>query len=87
MDVDDIIGPMVLDRDYLRVKVEIDTNRPLLAGIWYTRTNGERGRAEVRYERLPDFCFGYGMLRHSERVCRTETVMTDTGEEGSMYEP
>lgn len=40
-EVDDIIGPMGLDRDYLRIKVEIDTNRLLLAGIWYTRTIGE----------------------------------------------
>lgn len=33
MDIDDIVGPMGLDRDYLRVKVEIDTTRPFIAGI------------------------------------------------------
>lgn len=70
IEVDEIIGPMGLDRDFLRVKVEVNTQNPLLADIWYTRTNGERGRAEIRYERLPDFCFGCGKIGHDERNCK-----------------
>lgn len=85
--IDDILGPMGLDRDYLRVKVEIDTTRPLLAGINYTRTNGTIGRAEVKYERLPDFCFGCGLIGHNERICRVPLVMNDNGDDGPMYGP
>lgn len=57
-EVDESIGPMGLDRDYMRVKVEVNSNYPLLARIWYTRMNGEMGRVEIRYGRLPDFYFG-----------------------------
>lgn len=85
IDVDDIMGPMGLDRDFLRVKVEVNTQKPILAGIWYTRTNGERGRAEIRYERLSDFCFGCERIGHGDRGCKIEIVMGDTEEEGPMY--
>lgn len=79
-EVDEILGPMGLDRDYLRVKVEVDTNCPLLAEIWYTRKNGEKGRDEIMYERLPDLCFGCGKIGNSERVCKSEIVLAETRE-------
>lgn len=40
IEVGDILGPMGIDRDYLRIKVEIDTMKQLLASFWYTRRNG-----------------------------------------------
>lgn len=32
-EVDEIMGPMGLDRDYLRIKIEVDTDKALLAEI------------------------------------------------------
>lgn len=46
IEVGDILGPMGIDRDYLRIKVEIDTMKQLLASFWYTRRNGSVGRVE-----------------------------------------
>lgn len=83
--MDDILGPMGLDRDYLRVKVDVNTNYPILTGIWYTQSNGEKGRAEIRYERLPKFCFGCGKIGHSERGCSSEIAIAETEEGGPMY--
>lgn len=86
-EIDEIIGPMGIDRDYLRIKVDVDTTCPLLAGIWYTRKNGKKGRASIRYERLPDFCFGCGRIGHSDRVCRSEIATAETIDGGPMYGP
>lgn len=86
-EIDEIIGPMGIDRNYIRVKVDVDTNCPLLAGIWYTRSNGEKGRADIKYERLPDFCFGCGRIGHSERMCKSEISVANSRDGGPMYEP
>lgn len=67
--VDDILGSMGLNRDYVRIKVEVDTTKPLIGGFWYTRSNESIGCAEIKYERLPHFCFGCGNIGHIERVC------------------
>lgn len=87
IEVDDILGPMGLDHNYVRIKVEVNTTKPLLVGFWYTRRNGSFGRAKVKYERLLEFCFGCGKIRHIERVCKAKIVMSDSGEGKLMYGP
>lgn len=42
VEIDSILGPQGLDRDYVRIKVEIDATKALLAGFSYTRRNGKR---------------------------------------------
>lgn len=45
IEIDQIWGPQCLDRDYLRIKVEIEATKSLLAGFWYTGRNSEIGEA------------------------------------------
>lgn len=66
--MDEILELMGLYRDYVRIKVEIDTTKPRLEGVWYTRRNSSIGRVEVKYERLSNFCLGCGKIGHIERV-------------------
>lgn len=85
--MNDILGPMRLDRDYVRIKVEVDVVKPPLAGFWYTRRNIGVGRAEIKYERLLKFCFGCGRVGHIEMACKAGIIMSETDEGGSMYGP
>lgn len=48
LEVDEVLGPMGLDMDFVRIKVEIDARSPLQAGFWYRRGNGDMGRATIK---------------------------------------
>lgn len=51
------------------------------------RRNGGVGRDDIKYERLPEFCFGCGKVGHIERAWKVEVVMSETEEGRPMYGP
>ncbi|OMO75791.1 hypothetical protein CCACVL1_16038 [Corchorus capsularis] len=59
-------------RVFLRIKVELDVNKPLLSGFWVPREDDDRIWAELKYERLADFCYACGKLGHTEKGCVKE---------------
>lgn len=85
--MDEIWGPTGLNRNFIRIKVEVDTTSPLLAGFWYKIINGDIERAEVKYERLLEYYFGCDKIGHIEIACKIEIAMSETGEGGPMYGP
>lgn len=85
IEVDEILRPMGLDRDYVRIKVEVDTIKPLLDGFWYTRKNEDIGRDNVRYERLSDFCFGCRKIGNIERVCNRNKHVINRRREANVW--
>ncbi|KAK6143777.1 hypothetical protein DH2020_024125 [Rehmannia glutinosa] len=55
-----------------RVKVIINAGRPLQRGLKvFLEAMGEEFTLPIQYERLPDFCFGCGMIGH--RLCECQT--------------
>ncbi|XVF36347.1 hypothetical protein REPUB_Repub19eG0050700 [Reevesia pubescens] len=56
-------------KSFLRIRVEIDSERPLCNGFWVPRDGNDRVWAEVKYEKLYDFCFGCSRLGHQKRNC------------------
>lgn len=82
--VGDIMGKCVkVDKDedgkcvgkFMRVRVSSDITKPLRR-VAKVRL-GDHGPilwADLRYEKLPDFCFGCGRLGHSVKECTTEGV-------------
>ncbi|KAH7851099.1 hypothetical protein Vadar_007269 [Vaccinium darrowii] len=71
---------LLINRSFLRIKVEIDTNIPLPKGFWLRRNGVSNPDIWVsyKYEKLPDFCYWCGRIGHDNRVCRFVTK-----EEGS----
>lgn len=57
---------------YLRARVAIDVSKPLrrCVGIFSTRRQAHEWY-DVRYEKLPHFCFSCGIIGHSSVECRT----------------
>ncbi|XVE54154.1 hypothetical protein DITRI_Ditri03aG0057800 [Diplodiscus trichospermus] len=53
-----------IGRAFMRIRVGIKVAEPQIEGFWLSR--GEKGRTwiQIRYEKLAEFCFSYGMLGH-----------------------
>lgn len=65
----------------MRLQVEIDVNAPLIRWIAVFSRDKSTERYEVKFERLPFFCFSYGLLGHSSLVCPSPA---DCGEDGIL---
>lgn len=54
---------------FTRIRVRIDTTKPLKRRMKLRRAGGEWVWVDFKYERLPTFCFICGMLGHADRFC------------------
>ncbi|KAL5804327.1 hypothetical protein ACOSQ3_031127 [Xanthoceras sorbifolium] len=60
---------------FFRIKVRIDILKPLKRGIRMRLENFDTLiTALIKYERLPDFCYGCGFIGHSVRECHNSEV-------------
>lgn len=76
--VGDYIGKFVVScpknftgvwRDYLRVRVLINIEKPLKRRMKIFRNKEECFWVNFKYERLPTFCFLCGVIGYSEKLC------------------
>ncbi|KAF8407427.1 hypothetical protein HHK36_006560 [Tetracentron sinense] len=63
---------------YLRVRVRMDIGRPLQYQIRLLRLDKEPAVIEIRYERLPVFCYHCGLIGHDEKSCSLLGTNTKT---------
>lgn len=57
---------------FLRVRIEIDVSKPLERCLDVYLGSGSEVRVIVKYERLPDYCWDYGMIGHVNKECPLE---------------
>lgn len=60
---------MVIVHSYLRIKVEIPINEPLLIGYFYLLESNDELRVQFNLERLSDYCYVYGRVTHITGQC------------------
>ncbi|KAL0003519.1 hypothetical protein SO802_017300 [Lithocarpus litseifolius] len=70
---------------YLRIRVKIDVTRKLVQGKKIKVENNEQRWVFFKYERLPNFCYLCGMLRHGEKEC-DKNDLSGNGEEKGAYQ-
>ncbi|KAM6561714.1 hypothetical protein CsatA_030953 [Cannabis sativa] len=56
-------------RDYFRVRVQINVEKPLKRRMRIYKNKTEWFWADFKYERVPTFCFICGTIGHSEKFC------------------
>ncbi|KAM0990064.1 hypothetical protein ACFX13_008738 [Malus domestica] len=56
-------------RGFLRVRILIDTGKPLCNGCWIRRDKNRDTWVDFRYERLQDFCYRCGRIGHGNTEC------------------
>ncbi|CAM8951292.1 unnamed protein product [Rhodiola kirilowii] len=57
---------------FIRVRVEIDIDKPVITGFFLRRLSGDPIWISVKYERLPTLCPDCGRLGHEGDDCREE---------------
>ncbi|KAB2601993.1 hypothetical protein D8674_002998 [Pyrus ussuriensis x Pyrus communis] len=65
-------------RGFVRVRILVDTEKPLFKGCWIRRESNKETWVEFRYERLQDFCYKCGRIGHINTECSAE--MSGEGE-------
>ncbi|XP_039135824.1 uncharacterized protein LOC120273259 [Dioscorea cayenensis subsp. rotundata] len=80
--VDDHIEKKISRAKFARICVEIDLSKPLKRGFWIGDEE-HRSMVAVVYEKLPVFCFKYGLIGHGEDVCSTDISRSPGGGHGN----
>lgn len=58
---------------FMRVRVNVQIDKPLRRGGYVKNTEGERFWITFKYERLPTFCFICGRMGHDDKHCEVVT--------------
>ncbi|XP_019150968.1 PREDICTED: uncharacterized protein LOC109147766 [Ipomoea nil] len=56
-------------KSFIRIRVSVDITKPLLCKMRIRKTGEEWSWISFQYECLPNFCFLYGILGHTEKFC------------------
>lgn len=76
--INELTGP------FMRIRVVIDISKPLRRGLKLKTTEEKSVWCPILYEKLPDLCFGCGLIGHSFRECQT-TVISNTEKQVQKY--
>ncbi|XVF50821.1 hypothetical protein PTKIN_Ptkin04bG0134200 [Pterospermum kingtungense] len=67
------------------MRVVMDVNKPLIPGFWVPKSEGGRVWAEVKYEKIADFCFNCGKLGFVIRFCVERSVGDLSGDKRRRF--
>ncbi|GLT71493.1 hypothetical protein SLA2020_435070 [Shorea laevis] len=69
LEVENGDSPGLICRQHLRLRVEINTRRPLMPGFYIARSGKDPLWIQFRYERLADYCTLCGLIGHRKFIC------------------
>lgn len=67
----------VSKRSFLRIRVELDITKPLVAGFPIPGKNMSTVWVQFKNEKLADFCYACGRLGHTQKSCPNPVSQQD----------
>lgn len=80
----------VVAQQFLRVRIDILVANPILAGFFQNRENEKEVWIQFKIERLPNFCYTYGLLNHVIGRCtfsKPALITIGAGLQAKLYRP
>ncbi len=75
LDIDLISEPFIQWRKFVRVRVELDTTKPLKKGLFLPRPELHDVCIGLKYEKLPNLCYKCGIIGHYEKDCSIDKAL------------
>ena len=66
---------------FMRVRVALPISKPLRGGGYIADSSGEHTWVNFKYERLPIFCYFFGLVGHDVRHCANHFAVEKNGGE------
>lgn len=83
---DPFVGNKIV-RGFMRARVQVEINKPLITGFWLPRKDLPKTWICIYYEKLQDFCYNCGRLGHGQKDCMEEKAMALWNSERPRYGP
>ncbi|MFQ6619423.1 hypothetical protein Gotur_001338 [Gossypium turneri] len=70
--------------EYMRIRINIDINKPLRRVVHFTNHGGEEFVCSIRYEKLPRFCYICGLIGHTTQKCKEQKNSNES--QGNIFQ-
>lgn len=77
----------ILSKSYVRLKVIVDMEKPLMVGFWWKNSEGNEIWANIKYVQLYDFFYGCRRLGHTTKSCKEDVKKYETKLGHLLYGP
>ncbi|PPD67275.1 hypothetical protein GOBAR_DD35844 [Gossypium barbadense] len=71
--------------EYMRIRINIDINKPLRRVVHYIDHEGEEFVFAIRYEKLPRFCYICGLIGHTTQKCKEQMINNESQDNIFQY--
>ncbi|MBA0575596.1 hypothetical protein Golob_025377, partial [Gossypium lobatum] len=71
--------------EYIRIKINIDINKPLRRVVHYIDHEGEEFVCAIRYDKLPRFCYICGLIGHTAQKCNEQIINNESQDNIFQY--
>lgn len=71
-------------KPFMQVRVLLDVRKPLVKAVPIKKPGNEWAWVQLKYERVPAFCYFYGNLGHNDKFCNSLYEISDVVKNANM---
>jgi hypothetical protein len=75
LELDNTFSGDLICRQFIRLKIDVNTSKPLVPGFYITRPGMDYHWIAFKYERLDDYCVACGLIGHKKGSCPAPQIL------------